>query len=418
MFTQVIKDYLEAKYQEKAKKEKELEKLAQLRAKYQPNEWLTDATKRAKQISIVTHAPKFTHQDSKASGLYYQSLQDEGYVNSASMQTDIFDVVGNAAAMDVAGFLRLEKDGRSIFDALRLGDDSVLRPFAKSEAQLQEWMEGLRQAWVDNAHQSHSLAKQIYFPLEDGSYHLISPNFATSFAQVIYEKVQESTFSDEAKKARDARKKGEFHEMPDERFPELAHIQIGGSNPQNISALNSKRTGTVYLFSAASPTWRSLRILSERVGNVFNAHIMQEAKWQIKKLADFLNKNKDENNIDIREERKQLESCLLDELFLQFSFLQQQPAGWTQSYNHLDKNQKLYLDPYNETLAEERLQGAWQERVTKDAANFIRHQLEKAGIEDLGMIEHRHYSKLFNERLKEEERQLKEELKARFKEKM
>lgn len=38
----------------------------ELEVKYQPRNWLTDAARRAGQISLVTHAAKFTHGDQKA----------------------------------------------------------------------------------------------------------------------------------------------------------------------------------------------------------------------------------------------------------------------------------------------------------------------------------------------------------------
>ena len=45
------------------------ETLAAEKAKFLPCNWLSDAAKRAKQISLVSHAAKFTHSDAKGSSL-------------------------------------------------------------------------------------------------------------------------------------------------------------------------------------------------------------------------------------------------------------------------------------------------------------------------------------------------------------
>ncbi|WP_042037601.1 type I-F CRISPR-associated protein Csy1, partial [Aeromonas popoffii] len=52
----VIDDYISAR--QEAKPDKWLTK----------GEWLDDAARRAKQISLVTHAPKFTHGDARGIG--------------------------------------------------------------------------------------------------------------------------------------------------------------------------------------------------------------------------------------------------------------------------------------------------------------------------------------------------------------
>ena len=48
-------------------------------------DWLDDATKRAWQITWVTHAPKYTHADSKSSGCLVEGICSSQYVSTASM---------------------------------------------------------------------------------------------------------------------------------------------------------------------------------------------------------------------------------------------------------------------------------------------------------------------------------------------
>lgn len=159
----------------------------ELEVKYQPRNWLTDAARRAGQISLVTHAAKFTHGDSKSSSIYRETVGDEGYLSTAVLANVAADAVGNAAALDVAKLLQTEVGGDSLLACLKRGDRSPLMGFAENDAQLALWMEGFSQALTPAQPASHKLAKQIYFPV-DGGYHLLSPLFATSLAQAMHEK--------------------------------------------------------------------------------------------------------------------------------------------------------------------------------------------------------------------------------------
>ena len=68
--------------------------------KFKPANWLTDAAKRAGQLQLVTHAPKFTHTDAKGSGMFAPSVQSstlKGTVDTNSISQPQIDVIGNAA---------------------------------------------------------------------------------------------------------------------------------------------------------------------------------------------------------------------------------------------------------------------------------------------------------------------------------
>ena len=69
-------------------KAKYAENSAPIENNYKPVVWLTDAARRAKQISLATHAAKFTHSDAKASSiLVSQTFADSQTVNKQYLVT-------------------------------------------------------------------------------------------------------------------------------------------------------------------------------------------------------------------------------------------------------------------------------------------------------------------------------------------
>ena len=120
--------------------------------------WLTDAANRAKQISLATHAIKFTHADAKGSSVLALDKREATahYLSTATLKKPEVDAVGNAAALDVAKLLQLEFSGDSLAACLKCGDSSALAAFSQSKAQLEEWVRGFKLALADKSLKSHT----------------------------------------------------------------------------------------------------------------------------------------------------------------------------------------------------------------------------------------------------------------------
>jgi len=275
-----------------SQRDKLLEDRNTLSEEYVPREWLERAAKRASQINFVTHAPKFTHSDSKASGaLCVDQPKDKNeLVVTASLVTPELDIVGNAAALDVASFLKLkDTDGRSLADYLRLGDASPLAQFANSDSELNQWLNGFAQALENPKVQSHALAKQLFFPVAD-SYHLLSPLYASSLSQTLTHRIRHQLFSENAKDARDARKNNQPSDLPIVSFPKLGIVEYGGSKPQNISKLNSERGGRGYLLDCQPPTWRFMGKLPQTSLQFWRQ--LERITWlTLQELREYLGKH-------------------------------------------------------------------------------------------------------------------------------
>ena len=120
-------------------------------------------------------------------------------------------------------------------------------------AQLENWLRGLKLALQDTQPSSHTLCKQVYFPVGDGQYHLLAPLFSSSLSQAIHQAIDHSRYSKEMAAAREARYNQQPHDKPVVAYPDLALTFSGGSKPQNISQLNAIRGGRTYLLPAQPP---------------------------------------------------------------------------------------------------------------------------------------------------------------------
>ncbi|MCW8332095.1 type I-F CRISPR-associated protein Csy2 [Photobacterium sp. SDRW27] len=220
--------------------------------------WLDGAAQRACQISMATHAVKFTHSSAKGTNILATDLgQDHRYLDTASLASPAVDAVGNAAALDVARLLQLTDDSdQSLLDYLQCDNVTPLADFAASPAQLDNWLGGLKQALHDTRPSSHTLSKQVYFPVGDGQYHLLAPLYSSSLSQAIHQEINYSRYSKEMAEAREARRKQLPHDHPVVAYPDLAMTIAGGSKPQNVSQLNASRGGRNYLLSAQPPMWQ------------------------------------------------------------------------------------------------------------------------------------------------------------------
>ncbi|WP_295883879.1 type I-F CRISPR-associated protein Csy1, partial [uncultured Thiohalocapsa sp.] len=258
-----IEDFLQERLKPKldALKEGQDDKRDKLLKEYAPQTWISDAARRVGQIQQVTHALKFSHPDAKGTSLSSPGHPHAGpsLVGTHTLADDAApDVVGNAAALDVLKFLRLEVDGKTILERAASADAALLEALPGDEAQAREWMQAfaaLTEPKDDPT--SHKLAKQLYWPLADGEYHLLAPLFPSSLVHRVWEIIRDDRFGDDAKAARQARKDKRHHDRALHEYPDVAVLKFGGTKPQNISQLNSERHGEAYLLAALPPSWVS-----------------------------------------------------------------------------------------------------------------------------------------------------------------
>ncbi|PWC21705.1 type I-F CRISPR-associated protein Csy1 [Brenneria roseae subsp. roseae] len=405
-------DALAAAESELVQKRREIEQRHEVRA------WLTDAASRAGQISLVTHALKFTHSDAKGSSIFSaETVIDAKTLSTATLTKSTIDAVGNAAALDVAKLLQTEHQGDSLVAALQRNDHSALAALAENPEQLAQWLAGFQQVFTDRQPSSHKLAKQIYFPIGNGEYHLLSPLYPSSLAQALYQRINAVRFGDEAKAIRQAQKENQWHDQLSISYPNLAVQNMGGTKPQNISSLNSTRSGRSYLLSCAPPQWRSVEQPPQRHKSIFRER--GEADYYTRttliRMRQFLLSVKTvENNRNIRHQRLRYLDQVIDQLFFYVASVQNLSSSWS-AESELNRAQQLWLNPHrcvdDAAFRHERESGDWQKEVAHDFGHWLNRRLKHDEL-IFGEVERREWSTaaLFKQRMREMESILKEEL--------
>ncbi|WJM87652.1 type I-F CRISPR-associated protein Csy1 [Dickeya chrysanthemi] len=396
-----------------------LQQRREIEQAYEVRTWLTDAASRAGQISLVTHALKFTHSDVKGSSVFStKPATATDVLSTASLAQPAIDAVGNAAALDVAKLLQTEHQGDSLVAALQRGDHRSLEALAENAEQLAQWLAGFGQVLSDKQPSSHKLAKQIYFPVGEEEYHLLSPLYSSSLSQALDQRLNAVRFGEQAKATREARYEKRWHDGVDVSYPGIAVQNMGGTKPQNISALNSARSGRSYLLSSAPPQWLSQIKLPLEHDTIFRERGEVDALTYTarREMQQFLLSVKEvENNREIRNQRRRYLDRLINALFDYVATVQNLgKAGWS-TYSQLNVPLRLWLDPrrcqHDDAFRYARDGGDWKEQVAHEFGQWLNERLRHDKL-IFGEVERREWSTaaLFKQRLRETERALKEDL--------
>ncbi len=375
-----IKERLQSKLE--ALKPDESVRRQQLEEEYRADNWLSSAAQRVSQIQLASHTLKPIHPDARGTNLHVGDLTVEavGMVGTHSLPVARdHDVVGNAAALDVFKFLSLEHDGRSLLQRA-ISDDANLRAALSDDAdEAQSWQASFASITADKRDPaSHTLAKQLYFPLQSGGYHLLAPLFPTTLVHHVYKTIREDRFGEAAKAARQARREGKEVSSGYREYPEIAIQRFGGTKPQNISQLNSERHGENWLLPSKPPSWQSLDMKPPlNVDSVFESWLgrRRPVREAVYRLREFL-ANTDHNNLAIRRARARMVADICDEVLQYAALLREATPGWSANPEcRLHEAEKLWLDPLraygDDEFMQRRLMGDWQELVSKRFANWL-----------------------------------------------
>ncbi len=334
--------------------------------------WLPDAAKRAKQLSLVSHPAKFSHPSAKTSSIIAIAEKNaDGFVRSGNT-TEQLDVFGNAAAMDVYKFLSLTlEDGQTVLHHLEQQTSAIQQQFTLPSASYTELAASLltiKSTDTDKAVTS-DIVKQVYFPVSENSYHLLSVLTPSSLMFTLKQRINVLRFSDEAKAAREAKKNNQHYDGELAEIYSLTVIGFGGTKPQNISVLNSQNYGTAYLLESLPPILKKRGINPPKNNFFSNSLRLKDFQEDFDRLHKQL--SSDANNIHVRNKRDWLIKNIIyqvaDKLW-QIRFLD---AGWSTSdnYQNLPSQQKIWLDQhYKETRQQ---QTDWQDDIKTALARWL-----------------------------------------------
>jgi len=377
---------------------------------YAYGRWLDWASINAKNISFSTHVAKLTHSSIKATNIYFDKKDKAPYYfSTSSLSKKVVDVSQTDNKIAPVGKLfQLEFNGVKLADKMRNGDLSDFNSFTNSEEQLLMWKENFFNTFQSTKPSSHFLAKQMYFPIDEKVYHMLSPLVSSSLEQEVYEKIQYSKYK-ESKKNREQKKNGKYHKELNVWYPNLAILKVTQSNHGNASPLNGKRGGIRYLFPSTPPQWKSSIKPPLNYASLFREY--ERRVWkQTKELQEYLLKITDNKpNKYIRDNVRRNINWIIDTLFNYVAEIQnlKELRGWSQEEGRLKESHRLWLDPYCEDIEFQRKRETkeWQDEVCLDFGLWLNKKLEHKEMLFVKVNSDR-WAKILKGRLREFERDL------------
>jgi len=363
-------------------------KCEEVKSKFEPHSWISQAAKDAASVTFATHVFKLTHSKIDSPSIFDQiNSKRPGILSTSVLQEKVIDgaVKGNQFA-PVYQFLELELNGKKLAPEFMDEASSVLKCFATNREELLEWNRGFHRALVDSKPRTHPLAKQVYFPinqvepLNSGSYHLLANVKSSSLAHAFFEKQVDS----KQKQVRKLRDNSKFSESPVNSYVNRAIIKVTQSNHGNASQLNGKRGGKFTLFNSQPPTWKSqLKPPIAKKSFFYGMYGSQSINENIDYLRDFLLRF-ERIGLSIRAPSKKewVDSWVVNiikDVIAYAATIRSLPSGWTKTENvKLKKEHQYFLDPYrdDEFFQSERRSSDWQSVICNDFTVWLNGRLK------------------------------------------
>ncbi|MBP6366769.1 MAG: type I-F CRISPR-associated protein Csy1 [Nitrosomonas sp.] len=332
--------------------------------------WLPDAARRATQLTMVSHPSKFSHPSAKTSSVIAKSYPaNDGYLRSGNIDYEL-DVFGNAAAMDVYKFLSLTMDdGKTVLAHLEEDNTAIQSLFTLPTASYESLKQGLISIkQLDNSSKTDHLVKQVYFPVGD-DYHLLSLLTPSGLLTKVKNRIDNIRFSEETKKTKECRKKNEYHVAGYDDVFDLTITAFGGTQPQNVSVLNSQNAGRAYLLASIPPTLKQRQIrlpTHDFFRNSLRAKSFKDTFQTLSKLIQT-----DVNNVHVREGIKNSLKHIIDQVLQRAFRVRSSKPGWsnTSHYQSLSLAQRIWLD--DAYLDERKSQNEWIDDISNSLGRWI-----------------------------------------------
>jgi CRISPR-associated protein Csy1 len=381
------------------------EKTDEIYRKYSTSNWFDEVASNAHDVYLsLTHVIKLTHSSiSDASSITVEyNPAINGSLITARLRDQKRDYSYSGATLaPIAEFLSLDCEGEPL-GRLFCRDPSLFRSFAKNDEQLKKWKEKIQSAFIQDEKSSHTLAKQIFYPVEQG-YHLLSPLVSSTMAQLIYERIWQTRQKN--MKARKLRNEKFYFEENDVLFFETATLKVTQSNHQNVSSLNGKRRGGIILLSCKAPQWQTQTKPPDKIKSIFDKNLGYRAAEPLRELKNLLlaiKKNSLSKNLQRNEIIKDLLSDIAEIVFDSVAKIQnmKNQTGWSQE-SKLPLHQQFWLDPHrqDEAFQTER-ETDWELEILSDFSRWINKQIRDEKL-TLGVPQEKHWEKYLTPLLRE-----------------
>ena len=390
-------------------------RLNEIKSFHTPKNWFDYYSSKASGVSFSTHVAKITHSSIKASSFFvsYDENNQKFLTTDTLLAPIIDDAIDNAALTPIASFLKLKIEGMMLGDCLFKGDAKPLLTFSDNTEQVDSWRTGFSEVFLTKNLSSHTLLKQVYFPINEKNrkYHLLNNIKSSSLAHELFL---------ELTKKSDITRKYSDEELV--YYPNKSKLSLTASSKAhtNVSPLHVKRDGKIYLLSSQPPTWKNQKTPPIYKKSMFDERFFdQNINEDIDYLRDFLLRfERIDLSIKNPERRKWIDRWLaniIDEFLFFAGSIQSLPSGWSAIDDiKLKAAHQYFLDPYrkNEPFQSARNAVDWQAVVCKDFAHWLNRRLIGKDKQFTPQPEHRRmWSSLLEQPLREYGEMIEMELK-------
>ena len=314
----------------------------------EPKVWIAASAKNADRIQFTTHPPKLTNPIAGSNSdpadvtniLYQGQFVNDGLLHSGNSLVDI-DATTNAAYLPILKFLELNlSDGRRLIDHL-IDNTELAVGLLKQCDNPEQVRDQLLMSVSDrngSVHSTSSHLPQVYFPVDD-DYHLLTVLRPSSLLYEVKKRINAHHYSDAAKEAKDARfSKNVGADHIEVR--ELTGIGFGGTQPQNVSNLNSRHAGVAYLLDSTPP----VIALTERVRIPKNDFFRENCAIPSFLLRSFHNMALANRYVTgVEDWRDDVLKSIFEKVICEVYSLRDQDALWSATTD-LPLHQKVVLD--------------------------------------------------------------------------
>nr|WP_240911911.1 type I-F CRISPR-associated protein Csy1 [Vibrio sp. HDW18] len=359
---------------------KVLEKQQECEQNFLLDNWLPDAARRICSRALTTHPSKFSHPSTGVGKtnikdgtfvtpvLFAGNQRNDGFVRSGNVRFDLTDSVGDAGALAAEDFLRVTlSDGMSVLQHIE-SETKVARELLTVKGVDYEQLRSsfLAIKSTSEGTSTNSKIKQVYFPVADQQYHLLSLLTHSGHLFELRQRLDE--LGRETNRVREYKKLNQYHPAGYQEIFGLTTIGFGGTKPANISVLNNKFAGKAHLLASIPPelTPRDIRLpKTDFFKESFTARQAKEVLESLHRLFQT-----DYNNINLRDGRdyriQQYVDLVIEKMWQVRLFLEAYSGELSSA---LPLEQKIWLYP---EFAEQRQQeDEWLDKIIRHIARGL-----------------------------------------------
>lgn len=336
---------------------------------------------------LATHIAKLTHSSSKGSSIdvrYFDSCNkfSDGYLTTSAHCT-LDTAYSDNKYSSISQLYKVFVDGYFVGDLLREHGSKYLSHLTNDLSMLKLWEERFSQMIIDVNKKSYFLSKQIYFPVNESSYHLLMPLISSSLVHEIHFE-HKKRWEEPLNSAFEQIQCNKYSSTTIVRYPNKAILHVTGSNHSNASSLNGARGGRMSLMASLPPQWKAQLPSYVDKDTIFSKTLAFELNAEIRELSNYLLLLK-RKELSVSEPKRNAAilgklRAINSQLFNYLEAINNAEAcdGWTIN-SKLDIEYQILFESWrdDEPAKACKISNDWQLKISQDFGRWLNQQLNK-----------------------------------------